>query len=471
SAEIRRMIELATERIVRYLETLPEQRAVDTDEALERSEELIEDLPEEGTDLEALLDRLFERWIPKGFNAASPGYLAYIPGGGLVQSAAADLIASSINRYVGVFAAAPPLAQLETNVVRWFAKIVGLPSGSGGVLTTGGSMANLIAVVTARRERLPENFLRGTIYVSDQVHHSVVKAAILAGFPARNIRSIETDETFAMRIDQLSEAIDADRAERMSPFMVVASAGTTNTGAIDPLEEIADLASAESLWFHVDAAYGGFFMLTERGKRRLRGIERADSLSLDPHKGLFVPYGSGSLLVRDLGALRRAHSVHADYLPDMQQDDQRVDFCEISPELSRGFRGLRVWLPIKLAGIDAFRSALDEKLDLASHAHERLLEIEEVELVAAPQLSVVAFRWKPAGVDGEELDDLNRELLRRVNERGRVYLTGTKLRDRFTIRICVLSFRTHGDRIEMALEDIEEAMSALTRDRSPGRAL
>lgn len=463
-AELRRMIELATERIVRYVETLPEQKAIDSEGAVERSDELIEDLPESGTGLEPLLDDLFERWIPKGFNTASPGYLAYIPGGGLVQSAVSDLIASAVNRYVGVFAAAPALVQLETNVIRWFTRIIGMPEGSGGVLTTGGSMANLIAIVTARRERLPEDFLGGTIYVSDQVHHSVQKAAILAGFPFRNIRSIETDGSFRMRIDRLRESIRSDRGEGLAPFMIIASAGTTNTGAIDPLGPAAALARSEKMWLHVDAAYGGFFMLTERGRERLAGIERADSLSLDPHKGLFVPYGSGSILVRDPGALRRAHSLHADYLPEMQQDDRHVDFCEISPELSRGFRGLRVWLPIKLAGIGAFRHALDEKLDLAGHAHERLASIDGIEIVAPPQLSVVAFRFRPPGVEGEDLDRLNRGLMERVNRRGRVYLTGTRLRDRFAIRICVLSFRTHRERVDMAIDDIEEAARAIRPD-------
>lgn len=452
------MIDLAAERIVRYVETLPEQKAIDTEGAVERSRELIEDLPESGTDLGPLLDNLFERWIPKGFNAASPGYLAYIPGGGLVHSAVADLIASATNRYVGVFAAAPPLVQLETNVIRWFVKIIGLPEGAGGILTTGGSMANLVAIVTARRERLPENFLNGTIYVSDQVHHSVQKAAILAGFPSRNIRSIETDASFAIRTDRLSEAIRTDRNDGLEPFMIVGSAGTTNTGAVDPLDDLAALATAESLWFHVDAAYGGFFMLTERGREALRGIERADSLSLDPHKGLFVPYGTGSLLVRDQGALRRSHSIHADYLPEMQYDETQVDFCEISPELSRAFRGLRVWLPIRLAGIGAFRAALDEKLDLARYAYELLAEMEGIEIVAPPRLSVVAFRYRPAGVEGEELDRINQELMAGVNERGRVYLTGTRLRGRFAIRICVLSFRTHRERIDMAIEDIERSL-------------
>jgi aromatic-L-amino-acid decarboxylase len=233
---------------------------------------------------------------------------------------------------------------------------------------------------------------------------------------------------------------------------------------VDDLGALADIAARERAWLHVDGAYGAFFMLTERGRSAMRGIERADSLTLDPHKGLFLPYGTGCLLVREERALRRAHATFADYMPVMQHDHDFVDFCDISPELSRDFRGLRAWLPIKLFGIDAFRDGLDEKMDLARWATERLREIPSMRIVAEPELSLVAFRLEPPGVSGADLDALNRGLLGRVNERGNVYLTGTVLRGRFTLRICVLSFRTHMDRMELCLEDIREA----ARGAGPG---
>jgi aromatic-L-amino-acid decarboxylase len=239
----------------------------------------------------------------------------------------------------------------------------------------------------------------------------------------------------------------------------VASAGTTNTGAVDDLEAMADLAARAGLWLHVDGAYGGFFMLTERGRRALSGIERADSIVLDPHKGMFLPYGTGCLLVRDAEALRRAHSVPAEYLPTMQHDPDRIDFSEITPELSRDYRGLRVWLPVKMHGIGPFRAALDEKLDLAVWACEELRKIDGVEIVAAPQLTVVGFRLLRPGLGTEALNRLNQDLLARVNARRRVYMSGTLLGDRFVLRICVLSFRTHRDRMEMALEDIRSAVA------------
>lgn len=459
---MRRLVDEAMRRIVPHITSLAEQPAAIVDPGLDLARRTIEPLPEDGSEPAALFEHLFGELVPHTFNTASPGYLAFIPGGGLFHSAVADLVASSINRYVGVAMAAPGLVRLEMNVIRWFCDIVGFPTTAGGLLTTGGSMANLTAIVTARTDRLPENFLHGVIYASDQVHHSITKSARIAGFPPSMLRSIPTDSKFQIRLDLVEEAIARDRAAGLEPFLVVGSAGTTNTGAVDNLTALADIALREELWFHVDAAYGGFFMLTERGRRAMRGIERCDSLSLDPHKGLFLPYGTGSLLVRDVAALQRAHSMHADYMPPMQGDGSLlVDFCEISPELSRDFRGLRVWLPIRMHGIGAFRHNLDEKLDLTLAATEGLRRIDGIEIVAEPQLSIVAFRLVRPNLDDGEIDRLNRRLMERVNARGRVFLTGTMLGHRFAIRICVLSFRTHQDRIDAMLEDLRAAIAEI----------
>ncbi len=517
SVELRGLIDAATDRILAYIESLPRQPSEDSAGGAALARSLREPLPETGQPSGELLDLLFERVIPKGFNTAGPGYLAYIPGGGVPHAAVADLIAGATNRYVGVFAAAPGLAQIETNVVSWFCQIVGYPETARGILTTGGSLANFSAVVTARRERLPENFLSGTIYASDQVHHSIQKAAMLAGFPEGNVREIPSDEAFRIRVEELARAVAADRSAGFAPFLVVGNAGSVNTGAVDDLAALADIAARERLWFHVDGAYGGFFLLTERGRSRMAGVERSDSIVLDPHKSLFLPYGVGSLLVRDGDALKRAHALSAAYLPSMQEDPDLVDFNQISPELSRSWRGLRVWLPIKMHGIGSFRRNLDEKLDLAAWATEELRGIPDIEILAEPQLSIVAFRWKKAGLAAEELNRINRDLLDRINGKKRIYLTGTMLGgpspppspagrgrrgpspppspagrgrrgpsplpspagrgrrrpsplpspagrgsgDCFAIRICVLSFRTHAERMREGMEDIRAALAEM----------
>lgn len=465
--DLLRLIDSAARRIVAYIASLPDQPSADVRDPAGFARSLREALPESGEPAERLLDRLFDTIIPRGFNTAGPGYLAYIPGGGLPHSAVADLIADATNRYVGVFAAAPGLAQIEANVVQWFCSIVGYPAGSGGILTTGGSLSNFSAIVAARRDRLPEDFHRGTIYASDQTHHSIQKAASLAGFPEANVREIPSDGEFRIRIDALAAQVSRDRGDGWTPFFLVGNAGTTNTGAVDDLEALADFAREERLWLHADAAYGGFFALTARGRRRLAGIERSDSVVLDPHKSLFLPYGNGSLLVRDPETLKRAHALSADYLPDMQKDADLADFTLLSPELSRDWRGLRVWLPIKMHGIGAFRTNLDEKLDLAEWASGELEKIPGIEILARPQLSILAFRLVRPELSQEETNALNRDLLQRTNARGRVYLTGTKLGGRFAIRICVLSFRTHRERMEQGMDDLRAAIEEVRGSFSP----
>ncbi|MGZ5459583.1 MAG: pyridoxal phosphate-dependent decarboxylase family protein [Thermoanaerobaculia bacterium] len=447
ASEMRDLVHRALEKIIAHIESLPRQPAMNVDGATEYARTLIEPLPRHGESYEKLLDFLFDEAIPRSFTAAGPGYLAYVPGGGLFHSAVADLIADAVNRYVGVCAAAPALVQLEANVVRWFCEILGMPHGSGGVLTSGGSLANFTGIVTARKAMLPDDFLRGTLYCSHQIHHSFQKAANLAGFPYANFRELPVDERFRIRIDALEEAIVNDRRAGFTPFLIAGSAGTTGTGAVDDLEALARIARRERMWFHVDGAYGALFMLTERGRAALRGIEQADSVILDPHKTLFLPFGTGAVLVRDARTLRRAHSTHADYMPDMQQEDELVDFCEISPELSRDFRGLRVWLPLKLLGIEPFREQLDEKLDLIQYAVDELRKIDGIEIVAEPQLTITAFRYRD--------DSHTRDLLQRINARKRVMLTPTTLPDgRFVIRIAIVSHRTHKDRVDMMLDDI-----------------
>ena len=451
---MRQLVDEAMARIVEHIATLPEQPVSYREGGKEIARAHVEDLPQEGAPFSELLELIFDRLLTKTYNTASPGYLAYIPGGGLFHAAVADLIADSINRYVGVWVASPGLVQLEANVVRWFCQMVGYPDKSQGILTTGGSLANFTAIVTARRERLPDDFLKGTLYCSDQVHHSVTKAALMAGFPADNIRPVPSDERQRLSVDRLRDQVVADHRSGLEPCLIVASAGTVNTGAVDDLEALADLAEEQGIWLHIDGAYGGFFALTERGRKCFKGLDRTDSITLDPHKGLFLPYGTGCLLVRDGAALRRAHHVVADYMPQLQDEPDLVDFSEISPELSRDFRGLRIWLPLKMHGVEVFRQALDEKLDLAEWARQELETIDGIEIVAEPQLSILAFRLVRPDLDLDELNRLNQDLRDRINAKQHVFLTPTTLDGRYVIRICVLSFRTHLDRMQQCLEDI-----------------
>ena len=317
-----------------------------------------------GSAFEELLDET-GRAIAKTFEYAGPGYLAYVPGGGLYTAALADFLAQGVNRYVGLWQPSPAVVQIEENVVRWLCDVFDYPASSQGLLLSGGSMANLSAMVTARHAKLGEDFLDGIYYVSEQAHASVTKAATIAGFSKRNFRLVPTDAELRMDPEALRALVREDRSAGRRPFLVVPSAGTTNTGAIDPLGDIADVAADHDLWMHVDGAYGGFFRLTERGRAAFEGIERSDSVTLDPHKGMFLPYGTGGLVVRDGQALRDAHYEGAAYLQDLPPTGELPNYSEYSAELSRDWRGLRVWFPLRLHGVSAFREALDEKLDLA----------------------------------------------------------------------------------------------------------
>ena len=454
---LRELLRSCSDFALEEITSLPAQPAADVEDFLELAESFDEPAPERGEELGALLERLRPA-IRKSFNTAGPGYLAYIPGGGIPAAAAADLIASAANRYVGVRQAAPVLVQIETTVLQWMATWLGYPPSARGVLTSGGSLSNLSALVTARAERLGESFLDGVVYVSEQTHHSIAKAARIAGIRAANVRVVPTDDRFRMRVDALEAAVRRDREAGRRPFLVVASVGTTNTGAIDPIREILDLARRQELWVHADAAYGGFFALVPEARARMAGLDECDSITLDPHKGLFLPYGTGCLLVRDGEALRRAHASQADYMQDLAQPDAPTGFTDLSPELSRDFRGLRVWLPLKLYGVGAFRDQLVEKLALTRRAYEALREDGRFELFDEPQLSVIAFALRGSG------DDANRrseELRRRVNARGRVFLSSTRVRNRFALRICVLSFRTHAERVDDAVAALREEARAL----------
>ena len=448
-------------RVIAHLATIGEQPVRGDVDAAAMCRAMREPVPERGSELDPLLDALFDEWIPRTYNTASPGYLAFIPSGGVFPGALADLISNGVNRYTGVWRAAPALVQLESNALDWLRDWMQFPASTRGVFTTGGSTANLTAIVCARERRLGTDIRPGVMYASDQVHHSVVKSARLAGVMPDRVRSIPVDDLFRMRVDALEDAIRRDKAAGLVPFLVVSSAGTTNTGAVDPLLEIAAVCRAGALWHHVDGAYGAFFHMCPELRSLLAGLPQADSLTLDPHKGLFLPYGTGALLVADGEVLRAAHSVTASYMPANQEDADLYDPHQYGPDLSRGFPGLRVWLALKLYGAARYRAAIAEKRALALLAAERIAAMPHMVLAAAPQLSLFAFHLAWPGSSLADQNAATRELLERVTRRGRVMLTGCDVGGRHLARICVLSFRTHAEHIDACIQHIGEETRAL----------
>jgi aromatic-L-amino-acid/L-tryptophan decarboxylase len=466
NVELAEALSLASFTAIRFVADMAHEPAfMDGDTLSFATDPHARQLPgEHGRPLAELL-KIVDRAGRLGLNGVAGDVLAYIPGSGLPTAAIADLIAGIYNAFTGVGFCAPGMVALEHDVIRWLTHAMGLPETAGGILTSGGSMATLSAITCAREVHFGDGpFARGTIYLTDQAHHCIAKAARIAGFRPSALRVIPTDERHRMNVYALEAAILRDREAGYEPFFVAATAGTTNTGSIDPLESIAAITEAERLWLHVDGAYGGLFRMTARGRQRLRGMERADSLVLDPHKSLFLPYGTGCLLVRDRDSLRVGHGSHeAAYMRDLGQD--RVeDFSTISLELTRPNRGLGMWLALHLHGVAAFRAALDEKMDLAVKAHEELGRIPGLKTFGEPELSIATFHCSSADLTLDEENTATGVLAQRVNDRRNVFISTTRVGERVIARLAVLNLRTSAETMERAIHDIHlEASGILAR--------
>ncbi len=447
--KLRGAVLASSERFLRSLDHL--QAFIETED---RGAGLLETpIGEEGIPLAAAIAALERHVIRPGAQPAAPGHLAYIPGGGLYHAALGDYLAAVTNKYAGVFFTGPGAVRMENQLIRWAADLVGYPETAAGSLASGGSIATLTAIVTARdsHDLKSADYARAVVYLTSQAHHCVEKALRTAGLREAQVRRIPVDPQFRMRPDALTEAIAADRNRGLRPWLVVAAAGTTDVGAVDPLDAIAEITERERCWFHVDAAYGGFFLLTEHGRTLLKGIERSDSVVLDPHKGLFLPYGSGLVVVRHAAPLMASFRFEGHYMQDALRHPDELSPADLSPELSKHFRALRMWLPLIVLGTRPFRAALEEKLLLARYFY-RELKAMGFKMGPEPELSIVTFRWVPEGMNLEQLNEINQSILEALRQDGRIFLSSTLLERRFTLRLAVLSFRTHLSTIDLALD-------------------
>lgn len=454
--------QLARNKIIDYTEkflgTINNDK-VYVDDRKKGADLLLSPVGEEGMSIDDVIELGAKNIDNTGLNPASGGHLGYIPGGGIYYSSLADYWAAITNRYAGVFYASPGAVRMENMLIQWMASLMGYPVGCGGNLTSGGSIANLVAMVTARDASglKAKDYSRAVIYLSEQVHHSADKAIRIAGMAESIKRYIPLDESYRIIPDELEKLILKDKQEGLIPWMIIASAGTTDVGAVDPLDEIADIAQKHTLWYHIDAAYGGFFMLTADGKKIMKGIERSDSLIIDPHKGLFLPYGLGAVLVKDINAQKRSHFYLPNYLQDTLMANDELSPADLSPELTKHFRGLRMWLPIKIMGLKPFRACLEEKLLLARYFYEEIRKIG-FETGPYPQLSVVTYRYVPKKGNANEF---NKRLLHEIVKDGRVFISSTMLDGKFTLRLAVLAFRTHLQTIDLTLKLLKDKVEEL----------
>ena len=406
--------------------------------------------------LDEIIKTFNQEVAEKGMKPASGGHLGYIPGGGIYAASLGDFLADITNEYTGMYYASPGGVTIENELIDWMKELFEFPKSSVGNLTSGGSIANLIALTAARDKHGIKNAVieKSVIYTSPQIHHCVHKALRIIGLEDVQIRYVELDENSRIVPEDLERKIEADKTKGLNPFVIIASAGTTDTGAIDPLEEIGEISKKNGLWYHVDGAYGGFFMLVDKIRHKLKGIEMADSLVVDPHKGLFLPYGLGAVLVKDKQAVYHSNHYRANYMQDAIKDDFPVNPADVSPELTKHFRGLRLWLPLQLHGVKPFKACLEEKLLLTNYFREGLKNIG-FELGPEPDLSVSYF-WYPS----KEIDQntFNERLMQAIHSDGEIFLSSTLVNGKFVIRMAILSFRTK-------LETIDRAVAMINRIR------
>lgn len=417
---------------------------------------LNEPLPRTGKHATEVLDLLKDEVFSHISHVDHPRFFAFIPSPNNFIGVLADALASGYNVFAGTWIESSGPAVVELMTVEWLRQLCGLPETGGGLFVEGGSVANLTALAAARHVKLGHDFRKGVIYYSDQTHSSLERGLRILGFTHANIRKLPSDRGFCLDVPSLQAAIAKDRRAGKQPFCVVANAGATNTGAVDPLPAIADVCEAEDVWLHVDGAYGAAAVFSERGRIALEGIGRADSLSLDPHKWLFQPYECACVLVRNRRWLRDTFHTTAEYLYDVErEEDEEINFFDYGIQLTRRFRALKLWMSLKVFGADAFATAIDHGFELADYAESVVRAMPSWEVVAPSQMGVLAFRYAPAHLSEQERSRINTHLTTRMNDDGFAMLSTSVLRGATIIRLCPINPRTTRDDIRQTLEKLD----------------
>ncbi len=446
------------DHIVDHFETQKHKNPVALASREEMDSLLTERIPEQSTPANEVLDFVMNQVIPNSNIVSHPKSYSFVPGPSNYISAMADTIATGFNIFSGGWAASPAAAELEIVTMNWLLEIFGFPTKKGGgIFTSGGSMANLTALVTARRIKCGSDFSKATIYLSDQAHSSNIKAIKVVGFKKEQIRIIPTDMEFKISLNKLKNIIARDRLEGLQPFCIIASAGTTNTGTVDPLDEIADICAHENLWFHIDGAYGGAAILAKDGQHLLKGIERADSLTVDPHKWFFQPYEIGCLLVKDHNWLSSTFSEKPEYLRDIEGNESEINFYDHGIQLTRRFRALKFYMSLKTFGLESFRKAITYNIDLAEQTETLLRKSALWEITSPATLAIINFRYNPISqnLPEEILDRINQNISKEIIASKEALLATTVLQGQIVLRMCLINPRTTIEDIKSTLEQCE----------------
>jgi aromatic-L-amino-acid/L-tryptophan decarboxylase len=433
-------------------------------------DELCNQLWQELPDKPCSADVLFERLkiiLEHTGQLTHPKCFAFIPGPGNDVSAVADYIASSLNTATGSWLAASGPTVIEQQVFDWFCKLGNLGPQAGGIFLSGGSMANLVALVVARNAKMADSWHKGTVYFCDQTHFSVKRALRMAGFAKEQLRIITSDEKFRIDLKALAREIEADLAAGMQPFCVVANAGTTNTGAVDDLADIGDLCRQFKLWLHVDAAYGFPTLLLDSHRKQFEGIDLADSITFDPHKWLFQNFACGALLVKDRKNLLNAFVDDPEYVRDAQTAENEINYWDYGPEMGRPFRALKVWMSINFFGMDEFRDAIRQGIHNAEYAEQLLRANPDWEITSEAQNAVITFRYKPVGAADHILNDINDRVCKRMLTQSDFFIVSTKLKNQIVIRLCTINPNTTKVMIEDCIASLTEIATKEARELLP----
>ncbi len=453
------MLELArqtAELVVRRIESLPGESAWEGEFRLELEDRLLKPPPEESRSASRVIEEAAREILPIALSLDHPRCFGFIPSQPTWPGVLADFMIAgfNVNQCSWLISSGP--SQLELVVIDWFRRWIGYPESAGGLLTSGGSAANLDALVAAREAvDHPE---RASLYMSDQSHSALVKAARIIGLRPECIRMIPTDGRFRMDMDALVETVAEDRAAGLTPIAVCANAGTSSSGAVDPLEAMADYCEAQDIWLHVDAAHGGFAVVTEEGGKILSGIERADSIVLDAHKWFFQPYEAGGLMVKDMRTLERAFAGKCSVLQDTIWGADHPNFSDRGLQLSRSVRALKIWMSVQTFGMAAFRRAVSHGMALARRIEEYVEDSSVLEMLVPAELGIACFRVNPANADpGEDaLEEINKTVLARVFWEDRAFISSTSLHGKFALRMCVINYST-------TWKDVRETLEAISK--------
>ena len=445
----------AAELVIERVQNLPNEPAWRGGSRSQLEPIMREDPPEEGRPSEEVIERAAREILPIASRVDHPRFFAFVPGAPTWPGVLADFMAAGHNIFQGTWLGASGPSMLEVVVIDWFRSWIGYPETAGGLFTSGGSAASLDGFVAAREAAGAPR--QPSVYMSDQSHTALSRAATIIGVRPESVRMVPTDDRFRLDMDELSRMIRQDRESGLTPIAICGNAGATNTGAIDPLDEMADYCASEKIWFHVDAAYGGFAILTERGSELLKGMERADSIAMDAHKWLFQPFECGCLMVKDIRKLEGAFSVQPDYLQDTQWGRDHPNFGDRGLQLSRSFRALKVWMSVQTFGMGAFRRSIGRGIEFAERAEAYIRKSTILQIANPASLGVVCFRVNPstAELDDVQLEEINEAVQARVIDEAVAMMSSTRLRGLYSLRLCILNHTTTWEDVRFTLAAIE----------------